>query len=76
MIDYIEKIETLLSQAEAAFELTQDGLTHPEELPGLWQRANYRLALAQTYTGLAQVRNTETVANAAGKIANTVEENN
>lgn len=76
MIDYLEKIESLLNQAEAAFDLTQDELTHPEEFNSLWQRANYRLSLAQAYIGLAQVRNTETVANAAGKIANTVEENN
>lgn len=58
-MNYKEKIETLLNQAEAAFELTQDGLTRPEEMESLWQRGNYRLALAQAYTGLAQVANIE-----------------
>lgn len=68
-MNLIEKIEGLLNQAEAAFDLTQDELTHPNELDSLWQRATYRLQLAQAYIGLVQVQNIETVAGAVDKFA-------
>lgn len=73
MTNYIEKIEDLLISAEGAFNLTQNELTHPKDFDGLWQRANYRLALAQAYTGLLQVQNIESFAGSADKIANSVE---
>lgn len=73
---HVRKIESLLNQAEAAFDLTQDELTHPEEFDSLWQRANYRLSLAQAYIGLVQVQNIETVAGAAGRMADSVEKEN
>lgn len=73
---HVRKIESLLNQAEAAFDLTQDELTRPEEFDSLWQRANYRLALAQAYIGLVQVQNIETVAGAAGRMADSVDKEN
>lgn len=77
MTDYTPKIESLLNQAEAAFDLTQDELIHYwDKFDSLWQRANYRLALAQAYIGLVQVQNIETVAGAAGRMADSVEKEN
>ncbi|MGO2188231.1 MAG: hypothetical protein ACTH4Y_08295 [Microbacterium gubbeenense] len=70
-MSYQEKIETLLGQTEAAFELTQDELTRPEDLDKLWQRASYRLSLAQAYIGLEQVRN---VASVAGSVERSFEQ--
>lgn len=67
-MSYTDKIESLLDQAEAAFELTQDDLTQPEDVHGLWQRASYRLSLAQAYIGLVQVKNIEGVAGSFGKL--------
>lgn len=75
-MDYIEKIEGLLNAAEAAFDLTQDELTDPENVQGLWQRATYRLSLAQGYIGLMQVQNIGSVTGSVEKMANAVEKEN
>lgn len=75
-MDYVDKIEGLLNAAEAAFDLTQDELTDPENVQGLWQRATYRLSLAQGYIGLMQVQNIGSVTGSVEKMANAVEKEN
>ena len=62
--EMILKAEVLLDQAEAAFELAQDSITDPADFDALWARGNYRLSLANSYIGLAQVKNVEGVADA------------